>query len=85
MSYADVAEAAGSIRNGAMAVGGFLANSPDVPPSVHRVLREEGRVSAGWRGEIGGPAECRALLESEGLTFDDHGRALAAMRFRLSQ
>jgi alkylated DNA nucleotide flippase Atl1 len=81
MSYADVAEAAGSSRSGAMAVGSFLANSPDTPPSVHRVLREDGRVSAGWRGEIGGPEECRALPESEGLTFDDHARADAKRRF----
>jgi len=84
MSYADVAEAAGGSRRGAMAVGGFLANSPDIPPSVHRVLRDGGRVSPAWRGDIGGPDDCRALLESEGLTFDEKGRADPAKRYHPS-
>jgi alkylated DNA nucleotide flippase Atl1 len=82
MSYQDLAVAAGGSPAAALAVGQYLAKVEGLPEGVHRVLRVDGSVSPGWVGEIGGPAECRALLESEGLTFDDKGRADPARRWK---
>jgi alkylated DNA nucleotide flippase Atl1 len=70
MSYADLAVAAGGSRAAALAVGNYLANTDDLPPNcVHRVLLGDGKVSDAWRGELGGPEEAQALLESEDLVF----------------
>ena len=83
MSYQDLAVAAGGTPRAGMAVGQHLAKTVDLPPDcVHRVLRSDGTVSPGWQGEIGGPEEAQALLESEGLTFDDKGRADPAKRWK---
>ena len=77
-SYQEVAEAAGgSGKFAGRGLGQKLLNATadELPNSVHRVLRWNGTVSPGWVGEIGDAAACRALLESEGLTFDGNGRA----------
>jgi alkylated DNA nucleotide flippase Atl1 len=58
-SYGDVAEASGGTRAAAMAVGQYLARSTSISEDhVRRVLTEEGKVSPGWQGTIGGPEEC---------------------------
>jgi alkylated DNA nucleotide flippase Atl1 len=75
MSYQDLAVASGGTTGAGMAVGQFLARVEDVPDTVHRVLRSDGTISPAWQGDIGGPAECQALLEHEGLKFDEAGRA----------
>ncbi len=76
LSYGDVAQVAVGSRTGAQPIGSFLASDPTVSgESVQRVLTEEGKVSAGFRGTIGGPAEARAQLEREGITFDSQDRA----------
>lgn len=77
-TYQEVAEAAGG--GGKFAGRGLgqkllKANAEELPDSVHRVLRWDGSVSPGWVGKIGDAAACKALLESEGLTFDAAGRA----------
>jgi alkylated DNA nucleotide flippase Atl1 len=82
MSYQDLAVAAGGTPGAGMAVGQYLARSEDYPEGVHRVLRANGSISPAWEGVIGGPDDCRALLESEGLTFDDSGRADPARRWQ---
>nr|WP_282600154.1 MGMT family protein [Patulibacter sp. SYSU D01012] len=82
MSYQDLAVAAGGTARGGLPVGQYLAKATDLPPNcVHRVLRKTGQVSPSWAGDIGGPEEARALLESEGLTFDARGRADATKRW----
>jgi alkylated DNA nucleotide flippase Atl1 len=81
MSYQDLAVAAGGSPGAGMAVGQYLAKTEGMPESVHRVLRSDGTISPGWVGEIGGPQECRALLESEGLVFDERGRADPSRRW----
>ncbi len=76
MSYQDLAVAAGGSPRAGMAMGQYLARRDSLPPNcVHRVLRSDGRISEGFEGEIGGPDDVKALLESEGLTFDLLGRA----------
>ena len=45
-------------------------------PNAHRVLQADGRVSANFRWPDGSTDPSpRALLESEGVVFDDHNRA----------
>ncbi len=79
-SYGDVAAAAGAPR-GAQALGMWLArNEVDVPPSLYRVIKADGRVSAGyqsvdWPGLPETPADVRRLLIEEGIDFDSRGRA----------
>lgn len=81
LSYADVAEAVSGSRTGGMAVGGILASDSQVSSdSVHRVLTSQGKVSPGFRGTIGGPAEAKAQLESEGISFDHQSRADPSQR-----
>lgn len=83
MSYQDVAIAAGGSPMAGMAVGQYLAKKTDEElPTVHRVLKRKGTVSPGFKGTIGGPDEVRALLESEGLEFDEKGRADQSKRLR---
>lgn len=82
MSYQDLAVAAGGTPRAGLAMGQYLARASDLPPNcVHRVLRKDGTVSPGWIGELGGPDEARALLEQEGLSFDDKGRADPSRRW----
>jgi hypothetical protein len=44
-------------------------------PNAHRVLQADGRISASFRWLDGRTDPPRALLESEGVVFDDHDRA----------
>ncbi len=82
MSYQQLAVAAGGSPAAGMAMGQYLAREVDLPPQcVHRVLRSDRTVSDQWEGEIGGPEEARALLENEGLSFDELGRADAGRRW----
>jgi alkylated DNA nucleotide flippase Atl1 len=82
MSYQQLAVAAGGSPAAGMAMGQYLAREVDLPPNcVHRVLRSNRTVSDQWEGEIGGPEEARALLENEGLSFDELGRADAGRRW----
>lgn len=81
VSYQELAVASGGSSKAGMAVGMYLAATTDMPAGVHRVLRSNGTISPGWQGSVGGPEECRLLLEGEGLTFDDKGRADSSKRF----
>jgi alkylated DNA nucleotide flippase Atl1 len=56
-----------------IAVGQRLANYP--MPNAHRVLRADGRISANFRWSDGRTDSPCALLESEGVVFDDHNSA----------
>jgi alkylated DNA nucleotide flippase Atl1 len=79
-AYGDVAAAAGASK-GAQAMGTWLAtNEVDVPPLLYRVIRADGRVSPAyvsvdWPGLPDGPAGVEEKLRSEGVRFDDRGRA----------
>lgn len=75
MSYGDVCEAAGLKRSSAMAVGIRLAKAEYVPETIYRVLRADGTLSAGWKGEIGTSEDCMAKLREEGVTFNQSGAA----------
>ena len=56
-----------------IAVGQRLASYP--MPNAHRVLQAGGRISASFRWADGRTDPPRALLESEGVVFDDHDQA----------
>jgi uncharacterized protein with ParB-like and HNH nuclease domain/alkylated DNA nucleotide flippase Atl1 len=56
-----------------IAAGQHLANHP--MPNAHRVLQSDGRISPSFRWLDGRTDSPRALLESEGVVFDDQGRA----------
>lgn len=83
-AYVDVAAAGGSPK-GAMGVGSWLANMDDDVRNVYRVLNARGEVSPGWKAEGPGlppdPAGVRALLEQEGVRFDENARADQAQRW----
>lgn len=50
--------------------------------NAHRVLRATGQVSPGWESSQGdGPDRARAMLEAEGVTFDDAGVADVGRRW----
>ena len=87
-SYGDVAAAAGAPR-GAQAVGTWLLTTEDDVPNVWRVLRRTGEVSEGWKGEAPGipatPDDVRARLTSEGVTFDEAGRASQHQRWGVEE
>ena len=70
-TYGDIAALIGSHP---IAVGTRLATQP--APNAHRVLQVNGRVSENFRWlEPGRSDDPRAILESEGVVFDEHGRA----------
>ncbi|MGD0454950.1 MAG: hypothetical protein ABSB69_15260 [Solirubrobacteraceae bacterium] len=77
-AYVDVATAGGS-PNGAMGVGSWLSNKGEDVVHVYRVLNRRGEVSEGWKATDSNlppdPAGVRALLEREGVHFNDEGRA----------
>jgi len=85
-AYGDVAAAAGAPK-GAQATGTWLAtNEIDVPSLLYRVIRADGSVSPGyvsvdWPGLPNGPAAVEARLRSEGVRFDDRGRASQEQRW----
>jgi methylated-DNA-protein-cysteine methyltransferase related protein len=77
-TYGDVATILGSPRV-ARHVGFALAalTDPDVP--WHRVINAQGLIS--FRGDVGRSGEQRALLEAEGVEFDERER-VDLKRFR---
>ncbi len=89
-SYGDVAAAAGA-PGGAQAMGMWLAtNEIDVPPLLYRVIRANGEVSPGyvsvnWPGLPDSPEGVRRTLSSEGVRFDDRGRADQRQRWTPAQ
>lgn len=71
-TYGRIANALGSPR-ASRAVGYALFNTPDgLELPWHRVVNGRGEVSARGGGER--PLRQRALLESEGIAFNDDGR-----------
>ena len=81
MSYGDVCEASGMSRNSAKALGLSLARAKYVPKTIYRVLRSDGGLSAGWKGEIGSAEDCVARLKEEGVAFDKNGSASQKHRY----
>jgi methylated-DNA-protein-cysteine methyltransferase-like protein len=85
-SYGDVAAAAGAPR-GAQAIGMWLAhNETDVPPLLYRVIKADGRVSAGyrsvdWPGLPETPEDLERILSEEGIEFDSGGCASQRQRW----
>lgn len=72
-SYGALGAALGHPR-GARMIGWIMNETPDrgeVP--AQRVLGKDGTLTGGWA--FGGEAAMRALLEAEGVTFDEKGRA----------
>lgn len=82
MSYGDVCEAAGMKRSSAFALGVRLARATYVPATIYRVLRADGSIPAGWKGEIGTADDCVAKLQEEGITFSRSGMANSQRRYR---
>jgi alkylated DNA nucleotide flippase Atl1 len=70
-SYSDVAEIIGSFQT---AVGQRLAKVPT--PNAHRVLQRRGTISPEFRWPDPSRTEdLRAMLEAEGIVFDEYNRA----------
>lgn len=74
-SYGDLAVLIGTHP---IAVGSRLATHP--MPNAHRVLQASGRISENFRWLDGRTDDPRAVLESEGVVFDNHGRADAQQK-----
>ena len=70
-TYGAVARELGQPR-GARQVGWALAALTDQEVPAHRVVNAEGALSGGWA--FGAPEVQRALLEEEGIRFDDRAR-----------
>jgi alkylated DNA nucleotide flippase Atl1 len=67
-TYGDVAAATLGDSRAGLSVG-RAASTPNFP-NPHRLLRASGLIPEQWRDVEGrGPAECRRLLESEGVRF----------------
>ena len=72
-TYGALGKAIGYPR-GARMIGWIMNETPDrsgIP--AQRVIARDGKLSGGWA--FGGEAAMRGLLEGEGVTFDDQGRA----------
>jgi alkylated DNA nucleotide flippase Atl1 len=79
-TYGDVATAIG-VPGAAQSVAGVIAADPGVE-NPHRILRTSGQVSPGWTdAERHGPEHARALLETEGVSFDEAGIAASNLRW----
>lgn len=75
-SYSDIAELVGGFHR---SVASRLASVPR--PNAHRVLKIDGSISADFRWpDPDRHDDPRALLEAEGVRFDDTGRAAAEQR-----
>jgi methylated-DNA-protein-cysteine methyltransferase-like protein len=72
-TYGALGKALGYPR-GARMIGWIMNETPDrlgIP--AQRVIAKDGKLSGGWA--FGGVDAMRGLLEGEGVTFDDQGRA----------
>jgi len=71
-TYGQIARLMG-VPRGARTVGWALHSLPDdIEVPWQRVINAQGCVSTGWEG--GESTGQRALLEAEGIIFDEHGR-----------